>query len=138
MMIENQNRFLSEYVKNIKLIFNELIYDQALLAELESLLVKLLDSNLNFNISVSSLPNEGLEKRWLELEKLELKYKSILNAVREMLWEGVKVFEACSENKFDELDMFLSLLAYKLKDDLFAMSKQEINKIPSRFLENNT
>jgi len=96
LIVENQQRFQYEYVKNIKQIFKDLFYDSASYNSIVTEFNNLVEVTVDLSLENVTYDKSEFKFRWQELEELEQKNLQLLAIVRKLLCEGVKIFEACS------------------------------------------
>ncbi|WP_010180188.1 cytochrome b5 domain-containing protein [Aquimarina agarilytica] len=121
LMVENQNRFLTEYVKNIHEIIQQLYGKQYYFQNIITLIDKAVESTKNV-CDIYSLKKLTIEDSWDKLTQQEAQNKSLLELVQKLLWDGLKFFESYESN----LDS-IHQIAMK---NLFELFKKELRLIP--------
>ncbi len=120
LMVENQNRFLTEYVKNINEIILSLYGEQPYFGDVIELIDKAVESTKNV-CDIYTLKKLTIDNSWEILTQQELRNKSLLELVQKLLWDGLKFFES--------YDINLNAIHKIAIKNLFELFKNELKSI---------
>jgi len=112
LIVENQHRFQYEYVKNIKQVFKDLFYDSPSFSLILKEFNKLSEVQIDLSLVDVKYSEDEFKYRWAELERLEQKNMKLLSLVRELLWGGVKLFEAHNVNPSVQFEESIEIVLY--------------------------
>ena len=120
--VENQNRFLSEYVKNLKSILNSLFKNHNYLKNTILLFEEIIDL-INIYNDPQQFKINSLIDDWEKLSLQEENNRLILKLFRKLLHDGLKIFEAYNENLNLEHHIAMRYVFIQFKKDLNKMKE---------------
>ncbi len=127
LMVENQNRFLTEYVKNIHEIIITLYGEQSYFGDVIQLINNAVESTKNV-CDIYTLKKLTIENSWEKLTQQEVHNKSLLELVQKLLWDGLKFFES--------YDINLNAIHKIAIKNLFELFKKELQTIHKTVINN--
>jgi len=127
LLIENHNRFIDEYVKNILLVLGEFYLENEYYEEVVQLIKDLVYQESEIELVKPECSEETFDKVWTTLNDLEKIDVGIMLEYRKLLWAGLKFFESYEV----ELD---TVFKYSLKNVL-EVFKDSLIKIKETYIQ---
>ncbi len=125
LLVENQHRFLEEYVKNLKQAFKDLFYNSNHYNKVLQEFNQCIRTDINLNLENVIYEESEFKFRWEELVNLEHKNSLILELSRKMLWEGVKIFEAHFVNQSIQFEEAMEVIVNNFYKELEIINQEE-------------